>query len=114
MTTSGTSGENLTSSAYAMTNNTQHWVMEESENYSDTNKTYYLKHIDTGSYVGLSGTNLALVASANKKEIRFVPVAGESLLARVSKTDAYNLLSSAQRERFEAVYESVAGDVFGR
>ncbi len=114
ITTTGTVGATLTSSAYAMANNTQHWVMEESENYSETNKTYYLKHIDTGNYVGLSGNNLALVASTNKKEIRLVPVEGESLLARVSKTDAYNLLSAAQRERFESVYESVAGDVFGR
>ncbi len=114
MTTTSTLGEALTSSAYVMTNNTQHWVMEKSENYSDTNKTYYLKHIDSGNYVGLSGTNLALVASANKKEIRFVPVEGESLLYKVAQTDAYNLLTSAQRERFESVYESVAGDVFGR
>lgn len=116
MTTSGTSGAELTSAAYVTTNNTQHWVMEESENYSDTNKTYYLKHIDSGNYVGLSGTNLALVASSNKKEIRFVPVEGnnQSLLYQVAKTDAYNLLSAAQRERLESVYESVAGDVFGR
>ncbi|MBQ8002271.1 MAG: hypothetical protein IJ297_02380 [Clostridia bacterium] len=114
MTTTGTSGEDLTSSAYVMTDNTQHWVLEENENYSETNKTYYFKHIDSSNYIGLSGTNLALVASSNKKEIRLVPVAGESLLAQVSKTDAYNLLSSAQRERIESVYESVAGDVFGR
>ncbi len=114
MTTTGTANEQLTSAAYVMTNNTQHWVMEESANYSDTNRTYYLKHIDSGNYVGLSGSNLALVTSANKQEIRFVSVEGESLLARVSKTDAYNLLSAAQRERLESVYESVAGDVFGR
>ncbi len=114
MTTTGTSGEQLTSSAYVMTNNTQHWVMEESESYSETNRTYYFKHIDSGNYVGLSGTNLALVTSADKKEIRLVPVEGESLLYQVSKTDAYNLLSAAQRERLESVYESVAGDVFGR
>ena len=90
--------------------------MEESENYSETNRTYYLKHIDTGNYVGLSGSNLALVSSANKKEIRFVPVAddSQSLLYQVAQTDAYNLLSDAQRERFESIYESVAGDVFGR
>lgn len=114
MTTSGTVNAELTSSGYVLTNNTQHWVMEKSASYTETNRTYYLKHIDTGNYVGLSGSNLALVSNANKKEIRFVPVEGESLLARVSKTDAYNLLSSAQRERLESVYESVAGDVFGR
>lgn len=114
MTTTGTADENLTSSAYVSTDNTQHWVLEESENYSDTNKTYYLKHIDSDNYVGLSGTNLALVTSTSKKEIRFVPVESESLLYLVAQTDAYNLLSAAQRERLEAVYESVAGDVFGR
>ena len=114
ITTAGTNGETLTSSGYVMTDNTQHWVMEESENYSEDNKTYYLKHMDSGNYVGLSGTSLALVTAANKKEIRFVPLEEESLLYRVAKTDAYNLLTSAQRERFESVYESVAGDVFGR
>ncbi len=114
MTTNGVSGSNLTSSAYAMTDNTQHWVMEESENYSENNKTYYLQHIESGNYVGLSGTSLALVTGANKKEIRFVPLENESLLYRVAKTDAYNLLTGAQKERLESVYESVAGDVFGR
>ncbi|MBQ6795738.1 MAG: hypothetical protein IJO83_06295, partial [Clostridia bacterium] len=74
ITTAGTNGETLTSSGYVMTDNTQHWVMEESENYSEDNKTYYLKHMDSGNYVGLSGTSLALVTAANKKEIRFVPL----------------------------------------
>ncbi|MBQ6794788.1 MAG: hypothetical protein IJO83_01440, partial [Clostridia bacterium] len=86
----------------------------ESENYSEDNKTYYLKHMDSGNYVGLSGTSLALVTAANKKEIRFVPLEDDSLLYRVAKTDAYNLLTGTQKERLESVYESVAGDVFGR
>ncbi len=114
MTTTGTMGENLASAAYVMTDNTQHWVLEESENYAENNKTYYLKHIDSGNYVGLSGTSLALVTGASKKEIRFVPIESESLLYRVAQTDAYNLLTGAQKERIESVYESVAGDVFGR
>ncbi len=113
ITTSSAIGVTLSSSAYAY-DNSQHWILEESENYSEDNKTYYLKHIDSNNYVGTSGNSLALVAEANKKEIRFVPLNSESPLYLISQKNVYNLLSSSQRERLETVYESVAGDVFGR
>lgn len=114
ITTTGTSGVNLTSAAYVSTDNTQHWVLEESENYSEENLTYYFKHLDSGNYIGISGNNLALVPAASKKEIRLVPVHSESPMYLITQMNVYNLLSAAQRERLEGVYESVAGDVFGR
>ncbi len=113
------SGSNLRSAAYATNDNTQHWVLEESENYSDENLSYYIKHIDSDKYIGTTsswmyGDILALVNEGEKAEVTFEPLYNESLLYLVSKTSAYNSLTDRQRFMIESVYESVAGDIFGR
>ena len=122
MTTPGTgilSGNNLQSAAYSTNDNTQHWLLEESENYSEDNLSYYIKHIDSDEYIGTSsswwyGDILALVEEREKAEVTFVPLYEESPLYLVSKTSAYNSLTDRQRFMLESVYESVAGDIFGR
>ncbi len=116
MTAPSTILQSLTSSAYAVNDNSQHWIMEESENYSEDNLSYYIKHIDSGNYIGkaLLGSNLTLRQESGKVEVTFVPLYDDSPLYLVSKTGAYNSLTDRQRFMIESVYESVAGDIFGR
>ncbi len=108
--------DNIASRAYATNDNTQHWILEKSENWKKDNLSYYLKHIDSDNYVGygIFTDNLTLRDSGYKAEITFVPLYDESPLYIVSKTDAYNQLADRQRFMIESVYESVAGDIFGR
>ena len=116
MTAPETVLQNIASKAYAVNDNSQHWILEESENYSKNNLSYYIKHIDSGNYMGkaLWGQNLTLRQEKDKVEVTFVPLYEESPLYIVSKTQSYNSLSDRQRSRLESVYESVAGDIFGR
>ncbi len=113
------SGNALKSSGYVTNDNTQHWILEESENYSKDNLSYYIRHIDSEEYIGtgsswMTGEVLMLVDESKKVEITFVPLYESSPLYNISKTAAYNNLSDRQRYMMESVYESVAGDVFGR
>ncbi len=116
MTVPANKYDNIASSAYATNDNTQHWIMEKSENWKKDNLSYYLKHIDSDNYVGygISTSNLTLRGEGYKAEITFVPLYNESPLYLVSKTSAYNSLTDRQRFMIESVYESVAGDIFGR
>lgn len=112
-------GDNLRSAAYATNDNTQHWILEESENYSEDNLSYYIKHIDSDEYMGttsswLYGDILALVDESEKTEFTFEPLYDESPLYKVSRMSVYNMLTDRQRYMLESVYESVAGDIFGR
>ena len=110
--------QNLLSAAYDVNGDSQHWVLEESESYSKTNLSYYMKNLATGEYIGVGNVsgNRVLVKTneAGKQEIVLEPLYSESPLYLVSETEAYNALSDAQKARIEAVYESVAGDIFGR
>lgn len=116
MTVPGGVNENILSSAYAVNDNSQHWILEKSENYSKNNLSYYIKHIDNGLYIGKadSGNNLVLRNETDKAEFTFEPLYEKSLLYQVSLTQAYNNLTDRQRFMIESVYESVAGDIFGR
>ncbi|MBQ3110253.1 MAG: hypothetical protein IJC69_03845 [Clostridia bacterium] len=116
MTVPANKYENIASSAYATNDNSQHWLMEKSENWSKNNLSYYLKHIDSENYVGygISTNNLTLRGEGYKAEVTFVPLYNESPLYLVSQTSAYNSLTDRQRFMIESVYESVAGDIFGR
>ncbi len=106
--------ENLLSSAYDVNSDNQHWVLEESENHSKENLSYYMKNLNTGEYIG-TGNNVLVKTNENgKQEITLEPLYSESPLYLVSETEAYNALSDAQKKRIEEVYESVAGDIFGR
>ncbi len=106
--------ENLLSAAYDVNSDNQHWILEESENYSDDNLAYYMKNLSTGEYIGTGNGVLVKTDADRKTEIILEPLYDESLLYLVSKTEAYNALSDSQKKRLEDVYESVAGDVFGR
>lgn len=106
--------QNLLSSAYNVNGDEQHWVLEESENYSENNLSYYMKNLVTGEYMGVGEDVLIKTNESGKKEITLEPLYNESPLYLVSETEAYNALSDAQKKRIEEVYESVAGDVFGR
>ncbi len=116
MTVPNNKYDNILSKAYATNDNSQHWVMEKSENWSKDNLSYYLKHIDSDNYVGygIGTNNLALRGEGYKAEITFVPLYEKSPLYLVSKTKVYNNLTDRQRFMIESVYESVAGDIFGR
>ena len=116
MTVPGNKYDYIASSAYAPNDNTQHWIMEKSENWRKDNLSYYLKHIDSDNYVGygILTNNLTLRGSGYKAEITFVPLYEESPLYVVSGTNAYHRLTDRQRFMIESVYESVAGDIFGR
>lgn len=116
MTTPSTIMQGIASAGYAVNDNSQHWILEKSENYSEDNLSYYIKHIDNGNYIGkaLLGSNLTLRAESGKAEFVFEPLYGESPLYMVSLTEAYNRLTDRQRFMIESVYESVAGDIFGR
>ncbi|MBR5535575.1 MAG: hypothetical protein IKU60_02895 [Clostridia bacterium] len=116
MTVPANKYENIASSAYATNDNSQHWIMEKSENWSKDNLSYYLKHIDSDNYIGygLLSKNLSLRGSDYKAEVTFVPLYEESPLYQVSKTEAYDALTDRQRFMLISVYESVAGDIFGR
>lgn len=116
MTVPGNKYENIASAAYATNDNSQHWIMEKSENWSEDNLAYYLKHIDSDNYVGygIGTNNLTLRGEDYKAEITFVPLYKESPLYLVSRTKVYNNLTDRQRFMLESVYESVAGDIFGR
>ncbi len=104
----------LTSGDYATNDKTQHWYMEESENYTPEHLSYYLRSADNDVYIGLSGGYLAAVNEANKVELVFDPLNDESPLYQVSRTEAYARLTAAQRKRIVTLYETVAGDVFDR
>ncbi len=104
----------LTSGDYATNDKTQHWYMEESENYTPQHLSYYLRSADNDVYIGLSGGYLAAVDEANKVELVFDPLNDESPLYQVSRTAAYGRLTTAQRKRIVTLYETVAGDVFDR
>ncbi len=110
--------QNLLSAAYDVNGDSQHWILEESENYSEDNLSYYMKNLATGEYIGTGNVSgeavLIKTDEEKKKEITLEPLYDESLLYLVSKTEAYNALSNSQKKRIEAVYESVAGDIFGR
>ena len=108
--------ENIASAAYRTNDNSQHWIMEKSENWKKDNLSYYLKHIDSDNYIGygILTNNLTLRGEGYKVEVTFVPLYDESPLYLVSQTSAYNLLTDRQRFMIESVYESVAGDIFGR
>lgn len=116
MTTPSTILQNLTSSAYAVNDNSQHWILEKSENYSEDNLSFYIKHMDNNYYIGkaLIGNNLTLRQESSKVEVTFVPLYDYSPLYLVSLTQSYNNLTDRQRYMLESVYESVAGDIFGR
>ncbi len=116
MTTPSTILQSIASAAYATNDNSQHWIMEKSENWKKDNLSYYLKHIDSGNYIGkaLWGSNLTLRNESGKAEVTFVPLYNESPLYQISMTNAYNSLTERQRFMIESVYESVAGDIFGR
>ncbi|MBQ8002270.1 MAG: hypothetical protein IJ297_02375 [Clostridia bacterium] len=116
MTAPSTVLQNIASSAYATNDDSQHWVMEKSENWAEDNLSYYLKHIETGNYIGkaIIGSNLTLRGESSKAEVTFVPLYEESPLYLVSKTQVYDNLTDRQRFMIESVYESVAGDIFGR
>lgn len=113
ITTTGLNSQ-LASSDYAYNDDTQHWIMEESENYSETNLSYYLKSKDNGMYIGLSGDYLTAVNAAKKVEVVFVPLYDDSPMYQASQTEAYAMLTKAQRNRIETMYETLAGDVFDR
>ncbi len=104
----------LPSGDYATNDKTQHWYLEESENYTPKHLSYYLKSADNDVYIGLSGGYLSAVNEANKVELVFYPLPDESPLYQVSLTDAYARLTSAQRKRIVTFYETMAGDVFDR
>lgn len=104
----------LTSGDYATNDKTQHWYLEESENYTPEHLSYYLRSADNDMYIGLSGGYLAAVNEANKVELVFDPLNDESPLYQVSRTAAYARLTSAQRARIVTFYETLAGDVFDR
>lgn len=104
----------LVSGDYDYNGISQHWILEESENYSDEAPAYYLKSAENGMYVGLSDGYLTAVNEKDKIELVFEPLNEESPLRLISETDAYGRLSKAQRRRLEMIYETVAGDVFDR
>ncbi len=104
----------LPSGDYATNDKTQHWYLEESENFASDHLSYYLKSADNGVYIGLSGGYLTAVNEANKVELVFDPLPDESPLYQVSLTEAYARLTSAQRKRIVTFYETMAGDVFDR
>ncbi len=116
ITTPSTILQSLASSAYAVNDNSQHWILEKSENYSEDNLSYYIKHIDNNNYIGKAfiGNNLTLRQESGKVEVTFVPLYDYSPLYLVSLTQSYNMLTDRQRYMLETVYESVAGDIFGR
>lgn len=104
----------LTSGDYATNDKTQHWYLEESENFAPDHLSYYLRSADNDVYIGLSGGYLAAVREANKVELVFNPLNDESPLYQVSRTEAYARLTAEQRARIVTFYETVAGDVFDR
>ncbi len=104
----------LPSGDYATNDKTQHWYLEESENYTPEHLSYYLRSADNDVYIGLSGGYLAAVNEADKVELVFDPLPDESPLYLISRTEAYAKLTAAQRERMVTLYETLAGDVFGR
>ncbi len=112
--TAQTAGGALKSAAYVMTDNSQHWQLIESESFSEENKTYYIKNMLTGDYAAAGSGVLSSGSEGNKAEIRFIPLDEESPLVKVSGMNCYKLLSRSQRSRIEEIYESVAGDAFGR
>ncbi|MCH5186864.1 MAG: hypothetical protein J1F63_00570 [Oscillospiraceae bacterium] len=112
--TTADQGSQLPSGDYAYNDLTQHWYLEESENYSPEHLSYYMRSADNDVYIGLSGSYLAAVAEANKVELVFNPLYDESPLYLASRTSAYAMLTEAQRKRIETIYETVAGDVFDR
>ncbi|MGN1098316.1 MAG: hypothetical protein ACI4SS_05415, partial [Clostridia bacterium] len=60
ITTAG-SGERLASAAYASNNDTQHWILEPSENYTEEKPAYYLKSLENGLYIGVKDNYLTAV-----------------------------------------------------
>ncbi len=104
----------LPSGDYATNDKTQHWYLEASENYTPKHLSYYMRSADNDVYIGLSGGYLTAVNEANKVELVFDPLTDESPLYQVSLTEAYARLTSAQRKRMVTLYETLAGDVFGR
>lgn len=112
--TTADQGAHLVSGNYALNDLTQHWYLEESENYTPEHLSYYLRSADNDVYIGLSNGYLAAVSEANKVELVFNPLKDESPLYLVSKTAAYGRLTAAQRERIVTFYETVAGDALGR
>lgn len=112
---SAAQGEQLASARYASNDQTQHWALEPSENFTDSHKSYYLKNLETGVYAAVDSTRfLAAGTEDSKEEILFEPLDNESMLVQASKTEAYAQLSSVQRARIEEVYASMASDLFGR
>ncbi len=97
-----------------LNDNTQHWIRERSEDYTEGTPSYYLKSLYNDLYIGLSGDGASVIATDadHRAKITFEALSGESPLHLLSQTDAYAQLSAAQRARIERVYESVAGDVF--
>ncbi|MCH5186865.1 MAG: carboxypeptidase regulatory-like domain-containing protein [Oscillospiraceae bacterium] len=117
--TAANRGSRLTSSDYnasKMNDLTQHWILEEGPSYTEETPAYYLKSADNGLYIGLSGGYLTSVNESNKVELIFNPLPDEdqSPLYKISRTEAYAMLTSAQRKRIAEIYESVAGDAIGR
>ncbi len=104
---------NIKSGAYSPNDNSQHWILEESENYSENNLSYYIKNIESGKYLRKLASGIYMSDSA-KSEFVFTPLKEESTLYLVSKTEAYRSLSKRQKFMLESVYSSVAGDMFGR
>ncbi len=111
--TAVTNGQ-LVSGDYDYNGDSQHWVLEKSENYSSDAPAYYLRSLENDRYIGLSGGYLTAVGEADKIELVFEPLNDKSPLRLISETNAYARLSKAQRRRIEMIYETVAGDVFDR
>ncbi len=107
-------GGQLVSGDYDYNGDSQHWILEESENYTDEAPAYYLRSLENDKYIGLSGGYLTAVSEAAKIELVFEPLNDKSPLRLISETNAYARLSRAQRQRIEMIYETVAGDVFDR
>lgn len=112
--TAASKNSQLASADYASNDLTQHWYLEESENSTAQQPAYYLKSMYNDCYAGVVNGYMAAVSEENKTELQFVPLYSESPLYLVSLTDAYAALESKQRARIEEIYESVAGDIFGR
>lgn len=112
--TSSALNGNLTSADYVTSNASQHWIMEKAEEFTDEMPAYYLKSMNNGFYIGVVNGYLTAVNESRKAVFQFEALYDESPLYLVSQTEAYAMLSKAQRARLEEVYESVAGDIFGR
>ncbi|MDO4563109.1 MAG: hypothetical protein Q4C12_04675 [Clostridia bacterium] len=105
--TSSAAGETLQSAAYETNNNSQHWILK-----PVSINAYLLRHSESNLYAAVS--NGYLTTAQNGDIFYFIAADSVSPLVRIAETEAYISLTNTQKERFETIYESVAGDVFGR